>query len=196
VRCILYTHGVSYREGCVHSDQVPHFLLAFWYHSVNTGDKQLVRDCWPAIEKVVHYLLHDMRMEADGIPTIPGVSGLPHGYDSPVCLDPNQKICPSNWYDIVGFGGQDGLVGALAVQSMRGLAELSEWLGNETGAAQYSALYRSGVSAYNDLLWDDERGGYGDWIDTAGRRRFYLYHLSISVTQFSIFSLSVFQQYS
>jgi hypothetical protein len=85
-------------------DQVPHFLLAFWYHAVNTGDKQLVRDCWPAIEKVVHYLLHDMQMEADGIPSIPGVSGLPHGYDPPVCKDPNQKICPSNWYDIVGFG--------------------------------------------------------------------------------------------
>ena len=78
-------------------DQVPHFLLAFWYHSVNTGDKQLVRDCWPAIEKVVHYLLNDMRMEADGIPTVPGVSGLPHGYDSPVCTDPHQHICPSNW---------------------------------------------------------------------------------------------------
>jgi uncharacterized protein (DUF608 family) len=80
-------------------DQVPHFLLSFWYHSVNTGDKQLVKDCWPAIEKVVGYLLHDMRMEADGIPTVPGVSGLPHGYDSPVCTDPNQKICPSNWCD-------------------------------------------------------------------------------------------------
>ena len=80
-------------------DQVPHFLLSFWYHSVNTGDKQLVKDCWPAIEKVVGYLLHDMQMEADGIPTVPGVSGLPHGYDSPVCTDPNQKICPSNWCD-------------------------------------------------------------------------------------------------
>jgi hypothetical protein len=78
-------------------DQVPHFLLAFWYHAVNTGDKQLVRDCWPAIEIVVQYLLDNMRMEADGIPTVPGVSGLPHGYDAPVCQDPNQKICPGNW---------------------------------------------------------------------------------------------------
>jgi hypothetical protein len=75
----------------------------------------------------------------------------------------------------VGFGGQDGLVGALAVQAMRGLADLSAWLGNETSAAKYRALHRSGVVAYNDLLWDEERGAYGDWIDTAGRRRFYLY---------------------
>ena len=93
------------------------------------------------------------------------------------CTDPNQKICPSNWYDIVGFGGQDGLVAALAVQAMHGLAELSDWLGNETGAAKYRTLHQRGVSAYNDLMWDVERGAFGDWIDTAGRRRFYLYCL-------------------
>jgi hypothetical protein len=78
-------------------------------------------------------------------------------------------------YDIVGFGGQDGLVGALAVQAMRGLAELSEWLGNETAATKYKALYQNGVAQYNALLWDEQRGAYGDWIDTAGQRRFYLY---------------------
>lgn len=82
-----------------------------------------------------------------------------------------------NRYDIVGFGGQDGLVAALAVQAMRGLEELCSWLGNETGAARYRVLHRSGVRAYNDLLWDEERGHYADWVDTAGRRRFYLYHL-------------------
>ena len=60
---------------------------------------------------------------------------------------------------------------------MWGLADLSHWLGNETGAARYRALHASGVAAYNRLLWDGQRGAFGDWIDTAGRRRFYLYRL-------------------
>jgi hypothetical protein len=63
----------------------------------------------------------------------------------------------------------------LAVQAMWGLADLSNWLGNETGAARYRTLHASGVAAYNDLLWDEKRGAFGDWIDIAGRRRFYLY---------------------
>ena len=97
--------------------------------------------------------------------------------DPPVCQDPNQKICPSNWFDIVGFGGQDGLINALAVQAMKGLADLCQWLGNTTGAAHYRALHSRGVAAYNRLLWDEERGAYGDWVDSSGRRRFYLYLL-------------------
>ena len=95
--------------------------------------------------------------------------------DPPVCQDPNQKICPSNWFDIVGFGGQDGLINALAVQAMKGLADLCQWLGNTTGAAHYRALHSRGVAAYNRALWDEERGAYGDWVDSSGRRRFYLY---------------------
>ena len=55
-------------------------MLAFHHHAVNTGDKSIVRESWPAIEQVASYLLHDMRMAQDGIATVPGVSGLPGGY--------------------------------------------------------------------------------------------------------------------
>lgn len=156
-------------------DQVPHFLLAFWYHAVNTGDKALVNQCWPAVERVANYLLHDMRMSQDALATVPGVTGLPGGYDPPVCTDPNQHICPSNWYDILGFGGQDGLINALAVQALNGLTELAEWLGNDTSAAGWRSLHNRARVAYNSKFWDEARGAYGDWVDTAGVRRFYLY---------------------
>ena len=160
-------------------DQVPHFLLAFYYHAVNTGDKPFVRECWPAIEKVASYLMKDLRMEADGIATVPGVSGLPGGYDAPPtgsCADPNQKICPANWYDIVGAGGQDGLINALAVQALHGLAELQHWLGdNATDVARWKAQHTASAAAYNRLLWREEHGAYSDWIDTAGHQRNYLY---------------------
>ena len=63
---------------------MPHFVLAFYYHTVNTGDRHFLAEVWPVLNRVMEYVLRSpavgvgMGMAAAGVATTPCASGLPH----------------------------------------------------------------------------------------------------------------------
>ena len=60
-------------------DQIGHFLCAFYFHAVNTGDAALITDAWPALMAVVGYVEGAMHAATDGIATTPApADGRPH----------------------------------------------------------------------------------------------------------------------
>ena len=82
-------------------DQVPHFLVAVYWHVVNTGDRAFLERVWPAVLKVERFMLSSdgMQMQERGfcINPIPG-SGTPdsclHAAPAPEPADPNTPPPP------------------------------------------------------------------------------------------------------
>ena len=145
-------------------DQLPHFLLAFYYHAINTGDKAFIVSVWPALLKVIGYLDEAMLFATTDLAnTPPPASGLPNSQAA------------DNWFDIVNFGGRDAIINAMVCQAFNATSQLAEWIGDSANAAALAAKQARCVVAFNALFWNSTLGLYGDWSDTSNRTRFYGY---------------------
>ena len=153
--------------GCI-TDQIPHYILAVYEFAVASGRASTVADLLPALRSLGAYLLDTLGMRAAGVATIRCTGGLSRAED------PNAR--PSNWYDTVAFGHQDGLVNALAVRALWALSELEFYAGNATAGAEYAALHAASAAAYNRVFWRPQGaagGHWADWIDANGVAREY-----------------------
>lgn len=148
-------------------DQIPHFILAMYHHAMQTGDRAWLQRVMPVLDRVARYQIA-LDRDQDGVVEIPRTSGLPNGAHD----------C-SNWYDIIKFGHKDAITNVYCVMALEAMAEMKAWLGDASGAAQFSTLHEQAVRGYNRVFWDQERGFYMDWIDVrekmpeSGRRYFY-----------------------
>ena len=148
-------------------DQIPHFILAMYFHTLHTGDRDFLSAVMPAVDRVARYMLA-LDGDGDGVVEVPGTSGLDNGGHD----------C-SNWYDIIKFGHKDAYVNVYCVEALRALAEMKAYLGDSDSAARYHAAHRRAVDAFNTVFWDEASGFYMDWIDVrekmpeSGRRYFY-----------------------
>ena len=159
--------GHSWEDGCIH-DQMAHFILAYYYHVRNTGDKEFLLRVWPSLNRAMEYVLGPDGMGMggrEGLATTPCASGLPHANTA------------DNWFDIVNFGGKDAVINSYLVTALSKMEEMAEYLGGvhagESG--KWQRLHRAAVSSFNTQLWNASVGLYSDWIDTAGGRRNYFY---------------------
>ena len=60
-------------------DQLGHFVLAFYYHSVNTGDRNFALATWPAVLSAISYINTTMLFAATGLANTPApATGLPN----------------------------------------------------------------------------------------------------------------------
>ncbi len=145
-------------------DQIGHFLTAFYWHAVNTGDAAFAASAWPALMSVVGYVNTTMRFAADGLATTPPpATGLPGANAS------------GNWFDIVNFGGRDAIANALICQGLNATALLAAWIGEDADAATLTAMHARCAAGFNAQFWNEELQLYGDWTDTANKTRFYGY---------------------
>eukprot|EP00658_Telonema_sp_P-2_P071597 TRINITY_DN60839_c0_g1_i2.p1 TRINITY_DN60839_c0_g1~~TRINITY_DN60839_c0_g1_i2.p1 ORF type:complete len:556 (+),score=91.26 TRINITY_DN60839_c0_g1_i2:844-2511(+) len=173
-------------------DQIPHFLLGYYYHAVNTGDAEFVRRSWPVLQSVAEYLLGDagMNMREDGLANTPTSPGTPNanctalpGPDGAYGPGQNRNStitdsgigCAGNWFDVINFGGKDAVVNALAIGALNGMAEMADLIGEEDAARTYRAQHAQSVAAFNKVFWNETEGLYGDWKDVDGRVRWYFY---------------------
>jgi len=148
-------------------DQIPHFILAMYFHALTTGEKSFLQRVMPTVDHVAEYLLA-LDGDHDGVAEIPQTSGLADGAHD----------C-SNWWDIVKFGHKDAYINAYCCMALGALAEMKAWLDDAAAAERYRAEHRRFVDGFNRVFWDDEKGFYMDWIDLrekmpeSGRRYFY-----------------------
>jgi uncharacterized protein (DUF608 family) len=92
-------------------DQIPHFILSFYYYTLATGDKEFLIESMPMLEKVANYMLNlGLR---DGLAIIPGASGISDG----------GKHC-TNWYDVIEFGNLDAFNNMYMISALEAMAEM------------------------------------------------------------------------
>lgn len=148
-------------------DQIPQFILAMYFHAVNTGNRDFIREVMPALDRVAHFMLA-LDRDGDGVFEMTGASGLPDG----------GRHC-DGWFDIVNFGHKDALINAWCVAALDAMAELKAWMGDGASAARFRAAHLRSRAACDRIFWDDSAGLYMDWIDVrermpeSGRRYFY-----------------------
>ncbi|HMD96190.1 MAG TPA: GH116 family glycosyl hydrolase [Terriglobia bacterium] len=148
-------------------DQIPHFILAMYFHALSTGSKSFLQRVMPTVDRVAGYLLA-LDGDHDGVVEIPQTSGLADGAHE----------C-SNWWDIIKFGHKDAYINAYCCMALNAMAEMKAWLGDVAAAERYRAEHRRFVDGFNKVFWDDQKGFYMDWIDVrekmpeSGRRYFY-----------------------
>jgi len=148
-------------------DQIPHFILAMYFHALNTGSRSFLQRVMPTVDRVAEYLLA-LDRDHDGVVEIPQTSGMADG----------GRDC-SNWWDIIKFGHKDAYINAYCCAALDAMAEMKGWLGDGAAAERYRAEHRRFVDGFNQVFWDDQKGFYMDWIDVrekmpeSGRRYFY-----------------------
>ncbi|MFM7757068.1 MAG: family 78 glycoside hydrolase catalytic domain [Actinomycetota bacterium] len=125
---------------------IPDWAL-HWVHSVHnlfryTGDRQLVADLSPSVERVLRWF--ESYRRPDGL--LDNVTGW-------VLLD---------WSSVYSSGCSSTL-NALWARGLEEFAEMSEWLGNP-GTASWARQRYAEVRAAFDLFWDERRGVYVDHV--------------------------------
>ena len=156
-------------------DQIPHFILAMYFHVLNTGERGFLQRVMPTLDRVAAYLMA-LDRDHDGVAEIPQTSGLADG----------ARDC-SNWWDIIKFGHKDAYVNAYCCMALDAMAEMKAWLDDAAAAERYRAEHRRFVEGFNKAFWDDEKGFYMDWIDVrekmpeSGRRYFYTDHNLLAI---------------
>ena len=79
----------EYVEMPIH-DQLGHFIMSFYYHALNTGDRDFAASAWPAVLHAISYINSTMLFASTDLAnTPPPCSGLPNSQ------------CADNWFDIV-----------------------------------------------------------------------------------------------
>ncbi|CAE7254118.1 unnamed protein product [Symbiodinium natans] len=151
-------------------DQVLHFLLGYYHYAVLTGDKDFIIQVWPTLMKVMDYVLYTMQLST-GLATTPGVSGNANTNNA------------DNWFDVIDFGGKDAIINGLAVQALKGYADLARWLGHPALSERFRRLHQQSVAAFNHAFWNEEESLFSDWVDEEGKKHdfFYMYTQSLAI---------------
>lgn len=144
-------------------DQMPHVVLATYYHAINTGNKSLILSYMPKMRLIMNYMLTAMQINTTFLLT------------NSFCNGVANVSCADNWLDDVRFGWHDAIVGAYAVEAFRAMSEVELWLGNVPESRILSQIYEKMVVAYNNLYWDENNQAYTDWVDKNGNKRHYFY---------------------
>ncbi|KAJ9461054.1 hypothetical protein DIPPA_19730 [Diplonema papillatum] len=145
------------------NDQIPHFLMCYYHYAVLTGDKAFIKQVWPQLMKVMDYMLNTMGMVNGLATSAPTATGLP-----------NSSVA-DNWFDIIGFGGNDAIINALGITALNAYTEMADWVGETERSAQFKAQHNKSTTAYYAAFYNETLGLFGDWMDTNNNTRYYYY---------------------
>ncbi|AKJ65600.1 glycosyl hydrolase family 65 protein [Kiritimatiella glycovorans] len=152
-----------------HAVNNPTYILALHrYHSwtaepdfwgredANTGETILHK-----ARRAMRHCLEDLRGE-EGllVITYPGNDGTAEGH-------------ASNYWDGWRFGWKSAYANIFFHASLRAMADIERWNGNDEAAARCEALAATVRKRAGELFWDDEKGRFIGWIDKDGRRHDY-----------------------
>lgn len=152
-------YGVGWED--IEMDSYPSLLIAAWDVIRVTGDKALLRQWLPHLERISAAMEKQDR-NGNGLPesTRTGVSGKIH--------------CPtSNWWDQINFGGEDAYGCALAYRALGCLSDLERLAGDPAKAAALKRRADRIRSAYVPTFLNPDTGVLAGWRDSEGKLHDY-----------------------
>jgi hypothetical protein len=170
------------------NDQNPMSILAYYYHIMNTGDRRFLEHSMPIMDAIATMIRQTCNTSQLVTDPDPAVGRFNFSADSDELALGALMVSMArtstglgnhsggeNWWDVVGFGGWDSWTNVWVVAAWDALADTKRWSGDAAGAEQYEALFARAKLAFNKKFWDDERGGYADWVDVRGNSHFHFF---------------------
>lgn len=115
-------------------DLCAQYILSVWRHARWTGDVEELRRRWPVMQTNLRWM---EATDTDG-------DGLPNNHG------------PDQTYDRFPMHGTTAYVGFLYLAALRAMAEASEWLGDEGGAAALAGRASAAAAELDRQLWNGE----------------------------------------
>ena len=134
-----------------HADTTPFWLVAVWRYWKASGDAQLVRDLWPAIQKAYAWCL---TTETDGDGIIENTSG---GLGAIEVGELGEDI------------HEDVYLAGVWIQSLRAVTELARTMGQDSLAGSAATLREKALNTLNEKYWREAEGYYAFGILRSGR---------------------------
>lgn len=134
-----------------HADTTPFWLVAVWRYWKASGDRQVVRDLWPAIQKAYAWCL---TTETDGDGIIENTTG---GLGA---------------IEVGALGEdihQDVYLAGVWIQSLRAVTELAHAMGADSLSAGAAKLREKALTTLNEKYWREADGYYAFGILRSGR---------------------------
>ena len=145
----------GYNQGGEWVDDNLHTIIGMHFYLLHTGDLNFVRQCLPALERMLAYFIQ--RRDPQGLFKLDDVGA--HWY-----------------YDAITTSGVNGYYNAFFYKAACDLAEMERAAGRGPQAREYDELAASIKTAFNRVFWkEDAEGGprYLDWIDSQGNEVSY-----------------------
>jgi glycogen debranching enzyme len=134
-----------------HADTTPFWLVAIWRYWKASGDQQLVRDLWPAIQKAYAWCL---TTETDGDGIIENTTG---GLGAIEVGELGEDI------------HEDVYLAAVWIQSLRAVTELAQFMAQDSLAGSAARLREKALTTLNEKYWREADGYYAFGILRSGR---------------------------
>jgi glycogen debranching enzyme len=134
-----------------HADTTPFWLVAVWRYWKASGDRQLVRDLWPAIQKAYAWCL---TTETDGDGIIENTTG---GLGAIEVGELGEDI------------HQDVYLAGVWIQSLRAITELARLMAQDSLAGSAARLREKALTTLNEKYWREAEGYYAFGILRSGR---------------------------
>ncbi len=130
----------AFPYGYYHADTTPYWILALWQYWRASGDEELLRELWPAVEKAYRWCLS---VDTDGDGIIENTTG---GLGA---------------IEVGGLGEgihQDIYLAAVWIEAARGMGEMARALEEASLAVEADAIFARGRTALNRSYWMPEEG--------------------------------------
>ncbi len=108
-------------------------VIRLWRAFTLTGDRSLLRELWPNVQKTLRYAMETWDTDGDGVP-----DGQQH-----------------NTYDIE-FYGPNPLTGVMMIGALKAAAAIAERLEDEGAAIRYREAANRGAARLEELTWNGE----------------------------------------
>jgi hypothetical protein len=135
------------------------WIMACWRMYCWTGDREMLDAAMPTVRKAIAFQLEKLRGR-EGLLALsdPRYSGIPS----------SSRAC--NYFDCLPTGGLDAYLNTFWLPTLQAAAELERETGNKSRADELEAIVPLARKRFNETFWDETKGRYISWIDTAGIR--------------------------
>jgi len=133
-----------------HADTTPFWLVALWRYWKASGDRELLRELWPAARRAYAWCL-TTETDGDGIieNTTGGLGAIEVG-----ALGENIH--------------QDVYLAGVWIEALRAMTEMARAMADERAASAASALREKGLNTLNQRYWREDEGYYAFGILRSG----------------------------
>ncbi len=134
-----------------HAETTPYWIVSVWRYWRASGDGDLVRELWPAVEKAYRWCL---TTETDGDGLMENTSG---GLGAIEVGELREGM------------HQDIYLAALWIESLRALQELAPFMGMDTVAKEANEIYDQASRTLNERYWREGEGYHAFGILQSGK---------------------------